>query len=115
MGASTFWNHQGLSRPVMGLLYLLPMSLKMTNFEISCTVQFEIHIAAYNLVTCHTINPCINLVCTGFWWGNLRERDRWGDPGVDGRIMLGLTFKKWDVGVRTGLGWLRIGTAGGRF
>jgi hypothetical protein len=28
-------------------------------------------------------------VCTGCWWGILRERDRWGDPGVDGRIMLG--------------------------
>jgi hypothetical protein len=28
-------------------------------------------------------------VCTGFWWGNLRERDCWGDPGVDGRIILG--------------------------
>jgi hypothetical protein len=27
-------------------------------------------------------------VCTGFWWGNLRERDLWGDPGVDGRIMI---------------------------
>jgi hypothetical protein len=27
-------------------------------------------------------------------WGNLRERDRWGDPGVDGRIMLGWIFKK---------------------
>jgi hypothetical protein len=52
-------------------------------------------------------------VCTGFWWGNLRERDRWGDPGVDGRIILGWIFKKCDVGVRTGLGWLRIGTSGG--
>jgi hypothetical protein len=26
--------------------------------------------------------------CTGFWWGNLRERDHWGGPGVDGRIIL---------------------------
>jgi hypothetical protein len=53
-------------------------------------------------------------VCTGFWWGNLRERYRWGDRGVDGRIILGWIFKKWDVGVRTGLGWLRIGIGGGR-
>jgi hypothetical protein len=27
-------------------------------------------------------------VCTGFWWGSLREGDRWGDPDVDGRIIL---------------------------
>jgi hypothetical protein len=53
-------------------------------------------------------------LCTGFWWRNLRERDRWGDPGVDGRIMLGCIFKTWDVGVRTGLGWLRIRIRGGR-
>jgi hypothetical protein len=46
--------------------------------------------------------------------GNRRERDRWGERGVDGRIMLGWLFKKWDVGVRTGLGWLRIGIGGGR-
>jgi hypothetical protein len=32
-------------------------------------------------------------VC-GFWWGNLRERDHWGDPGVDGRIILRWIFRK---------------------
>jgi hypothetical protein len=34
--------------------------------------------------------------------GNLRERDRWGDRDVDGRIILGWTFRKWDLGVWTG-------------
>ena len=28
--------------------------------------------------------------------GNMRERDHWGDPGVDGRIILKWIFKKWD-------------------
>jgi hypothetical protein len=48
----------------------------------------------------------------GVWWGNLRERDHCGDPGVDGRIILGWIFRKWDVGVGTGLGWFRIDTGG---
>jgi hypothetical protein len=51
--------------------------------------------------------------CTGFWWGNLRERDQWGDPGVDARIILRSIFRKWDVGICTGFGWLRIETEGG--
>jgi len=50
---------------------------------------------------------------TGFWWGNVWERDHWGDPGVDGRIILRWIFRKLDVGVWTGSSWLRIGTGGG--
>jgi len=34
------------------------------------------------------------------WWGNLRERDNLGDPGLDGRIILRWIFMKWDVGYR---------------
>jgi len=52
-------------------------------------------------------------VYTGFWWGNLRERDYLGDPGIDGRIIISWIFRKWDVGVGTGSSWLRIGTGGG--
>jgi hypothetical protein len=36
--------------------------------------------------------------CTGFFWENLRERDRWGVPDVDGRIILRWIFRKWDMG-----------------
>jgi hypothetical protein len=53
--------------------------------------------------------------CRGFWWEILRERDHWGDPGVDGRIILMQIFRKWDVGVWTGLSWLRLQTGGGHF
>ena len=48
----------------------------------------------------------------GFGVENLRERDHLGDPGVDGRILRWI-FRKWDVGVWTGLIWLRIGTGDG--
>jgi hypothetical protein len=49
-------------------------------------------------------------VCTGFWWGSLRERDHWGDPGVDGRIILRRILRKWEGVVGTGWSGLRIGT-----
>jgi hypothetical protein len=32
--------------------------------------------------------------CKGVWRGNLRERDHWGDPGVDGSIILIWILKK---------------------
>ena len=48
--------------------------------------------------------------CTGFWWGNLRERDHWESPDADGRIILRCIFRKWEGVVRTGWIWLRIWT-----
>jgi hypothetical protein len=52
-------------------------------------------------------------VCTGFWWGGLRERDHWGDTDVDGRIILRGIFRKWEGIVGTGWSGLRIGKGGG--
>jgi hypothetical protein len=40
--------------------------------------------------------------------GNLREREHAEDPGVDRRIILNWIFRKLNVGVWTGLIWLRI-------
>ena len=45
--------------------------------------------------------------------GYLRERDHWGHPGAEGRIILRWIFRKWAVRVWTGSSWLRIGTGGG--
>jgi hypothetical protein len=42
---------------------------------------------------CHDI-----MAYSGFWWGNLRERDHLGHPDVDGRLILRWFFRKLDVG-----------------
>ena len=52
-------------------------------------------------------------VCTGFWWGNLRQRDHWWDQDIDWRIILREIFRKWEGVVGTGWSWLRIGRGGG--
>jgi hypothetical protein len=52
-------------------------------------------------------------VCTGFWWGNPREGDHWGDPDIDGRIILRWIFRQWEEVVGTGWSLVRIGTGGG--
>jgi hypothetical protein len=45
--------------------------------------------------------------------GKPEGRDRWGDPDVDGRIILRWMFRKLEGVVGTGWSWLRIGTVGG--
>jgi len=35
----------------------------------------------------------------------MRERDHWGDPDVDGRIILRWILRKWDV---RGMDWIEL-------
>jgi hypothetical protein len=49
---------------------------------------------------------------TGFWWENMRKRNRLEDPGIHGRIILRWIFRKWDVRAFD-LMWHRIGTGSG--
>ena len=51
--------------------------------------------------------------CKGFCRGNLRERDHWGDPDADERIILRWIFRKWEGLVGTGKSWHSITTGGG--
>ena len=52
-------------------------------------------------------------VCTGCWWGSLRETGHWGDQDVDRRIILRWIFRKLERVMETGWKWLRIGAGGG--
>ena len=54
-----------------------------------------------------------NTISIGSCWGNRRERDHWGDLGVDGWKILGWISRRLDVAIWTGLGWPMVGTGGG--
>ena len=45
--------------------------------------------------------------------GKPERNNHWGDPDVDGRIILRWNCGKWEGVVGTGWSWLRIGTGGG--
>jgi hypothetical protein len=40
-----------------------------------------------------------------FRWGNLRERDRWGDPGVDGKKPLKIDLQEVGCG---SMDWIEL-------
>jgi hypothetical protein len=44
-------------------------------------------------------------VCIGFWWGNLRERDHWEDPGIGGRIIIMMALQEVECG---GMDWIGL-------
>jgi hypothetical protein len=44
-------------------------------------------------------------VCTGFWWGNLKEREQWGDPGIDRRIILRMNLQEVEY---RGMDWIEL-------
>jgi hypothetical protein len=45
--------------------------------------------------------------------GKPERNNHWEESGVDGRIILKCIFRKMDVGLWSGLIWLRIGKDGG--
>ena len=50
---------------------------------------------------------------TGFWCGNLRERDHLEDPVIGGRIILRWMFRKCVLEAWIGSRWLKIGIGAG--
>jgi hypothetical protein len=49
------------------------------------------------------------------WVGKPEGKRRLERPRVRWEDNIKMDFRKWNVGVRTGSSWLRIGTGGGHF
>jgi hypothetical protein len=52
--------------------------------------------------------------CTGFWWKNLRKRDHWGRLMRKWKDNIKMNLQEVELGIWTGLSWLRIETVGGQ-
>ena len=53
------------------------------------------------------------VVCTGFWWGNLRERDHLENPGVDEMDNIRMNLQEMGCEGTDLIDWFRRGTGGG--
>jgi len=92
-------------RPIVQFLNKIKM-FSITNEKENCRILTNKEIYASVKKTYFlTIGSCRR---------NRRERDHWGDLGVDGCIILGWISRRWDVGIWTRMGWPRIETGGGR-
>ena len=52
--------------------------------------------------------------CIGSWWGNQRERDHWGDLGVDGLDNIRMDLQEVGCGYVDWIGLAQVGIGGGR-
>jgi len=82
-----------------------------------------LEIGLWSYVRCYFIKNEMDWACDAYGWGEGVYRVLVGKPECKrplGRprrswgIMLGWISRRWDVGIWTGLGWLRIETDGGR-
>ena len=102
------YSPSGPSWPVLGWTLPLPFTLPLKLFAVVSLTHYKYNALLFNTLYVHTLCHENEMGwgvgmwriwgrgegCTGFWWGNLRERDQWVDPDADGRIILKWILRK---------------------